>query len=130
MQYFSLKSSSGEVHEGPKIIELEVFKDERGFFTESWNQHQFNKLIGRDVDFVQDNHSKSKKGSLRGLHYQLNPNPQAKLVRCIFGEICDVIVDIRKDSSTFKQYIAIQLKQNDFKPFINSKSLLPYVGMT
>ena len=86
-----------------KIIEPSVFGDDRGFFMETWNQKKFEELVaGKPTLFVQDNHSKSKKGILRGLHYQTE-NTQGKLVRVVSGEVFDVAVDIRKDSSTFGQ---------------------------
>lgn len=91
------------------ILEPKVFGDERGFFMESYNQKVFEDAIGRKVDFVQDNHSKSSKGVLRGLHYQIQPNAQAKLVRCIVGEVFDVVVDLRKVSSTFGKWIGVNL---------------------
>ena len=81
-----------------KLIEPDVFEDERGFFYESFNQHKFNKAIGENITFVQDNHSKSSKGVLRGLHYQEAPFAQGKLVRVLVGEVFDVAVDIRKES--------------------------------
>lgn len=87
------------------IIEPDVFGDERGFFFESFNQKKFDEAVGRPVKFVQDNHSKSVKGVLRGLHYQLPPFAQGKLVRVIQGEVFDVAVDIRKDSPTFGQWV-------------------------
>jgi len=87
------------------LIEPEIFGDDRGFFYESFNQKSFNEAIGRDVVFVQDNHSKSAKGVLRGLHFQ-NPQPQGKLVRVTHGEVFDVAVDIRKDSPTFGQWVS------------------------
>ncbi|WP_135445143.1 dTDP-4-dehydrorhamnose 3,5-epimerase [Vibrio tasmaniensis] len=88
-----------------KIIEPSVFGDERGFFMETWNQKQFEELVtGRTVKFVQDNHSKSKKGILRGLHYQTE-NTQGKLVRVVSGEVFDVAVDIRRGSPTFGQWV-------------------------
>ncbi|MGI9896036.1 dTDP-4-dehydrorhamnose 3,5-epimerase [Vibrio natriegens] len=88
-----------------KIIEPTVFGDERGFFMETWNQKQFEELVtGKPTAFVQDNHSKSKKGILRGLHYQTE-NTQGKLVRVVSGEVFDVAVDIRKDSPTFGQWV-------------------------
>jgi dTDP-4-dehydrorhamnose 3,5-epimerase len=83
------------------LIEPEVFGDNRGFFFESFNQVQFEKVVNRKVNFVQDNHSKSAKGVLRGLHYQLPPKSQGKLVRVIQGEVFDVAVDLRKSSPTF-----------------------------
>ena len=92
-----------------KIIEPDVFGDERGFFMETWNQTQFEKLVtGKSTRFVQDNHSKSKKGILRGLHYQTD-NTQGKLVRVVSGEVFDVAVDIRKGSETFGQWVGVEL---------------------
>ncbi|MDD5462419.1 MAG: dTDP-4-dehydrorhamnose 3,5-epimerase [Methylococcales bacterium] len=85
------------------IIEPKVYGDERGFFFESFNQRSFNKVSGLDVTFVQDNHSKSARHVLRGLHYQIN-QPQGKLVRVIAGEVFDVAVDIRRDSNTFGRW--------------------------
>ncbi|MFM2606157.1 dTDP-4-dehydrorhamnose 3,5-epimerase [Vibrio chagasii] len=88
-----------------KIIEPNVFGDERGFFMETWSQKQFEELVtGKPTPFVQDNHSKSKKGILRGLHYQTE-NTQGKLVRVVSGEVFDVAVDIRKGSPTFGQWV-------------------------
>ncbi|PTP86663.1 dTDP-4-dehydrorhamnose 3,5-epimerase [Vibrio splendidus] len=88
-----------------KIIEPSVFGDERGFFMETWNQKTFEELVtGKTTQFVQDNHSKSKKGILRGLHYQTK-NTQGKLVRVVSGEVFDVAVDIRKGSPTFGQWV-------------------------
>jgi dTDP-4-dehydrorhamnose 3,5-epimerase len=91
-----------------KIIEPRVFGDERGFFYESFNERAFGETLGVDVAFVQDNHSKSIKGVLRGLHYQIQ-QPQGKLVRVVAGEVFDVAVDIRKSSPTFGQHVAIRL---------------------
>jgi len=90
------------------IIEPKVFGDERGFFFESFNRRQFAELTGRDVDFVQDNHSRSVKNVLRGLHYQIQ-QPQGKLVRVVQGAALDVAVDIRKGSSTFGHHVAQEL---------------------
>ena len=92
-----------------KIIEPAVFGDERGFFFESFNQAKFNQAAGYDVAFVQDNHSRSAKGVLRGLHYQLPPHPQGKLVRCVVGEVFFVFVDIRKSPPTFLQCVGVYL---------------------
>lgn len=89
-----------------KLIKPIVIEDERGFFYESFNQQKFNQAIGQDITFVQDNHSKSIKGVLRGLHYQEKPFAQGKLVRVIAGEVYDVAVDIRKDSPTYGQWIS------------------------
>lgn len=87
------------------LIEPKVFEDERGFFFESFNQKLFEEAVGCSVNFVQDNHSKSSKGVLRGLHYQLPPMAQGKLVRCTCGEVFDVAVDIRRSSSTFGKWV-------------------------
>lgn len=89
-----------------KLIEPDVFEDERGFFFESFNQQKFNEAIGQDVTFVQDNHSKSSQGVLRGLHYQEAPFEQGKLVRVIAGKVFDVAVDIRKESPTYGQWVS------------------------
>ena len=92
-----------------KIIEPQVFGDERGFFMETWQQKQFEELVtGKSTPFVQDNHSKSSKGILRGLHYQTT-HTQGKLVRVISGEVFDVAVDIRKDSPTFGEWVGVYL---------------------
>lgn len=91
------------------IFEPKVFGDERGFFFESFNHKLFEKAVGYPVTFVQDNHSKSSKGVLRGLHYQLQPHAQGKLVRCVAGEVFDVAVDIRKRSPTFGQWVGVHL---------------------
>ena len=88
------------------LFEPKVFGDERGFFYESFNQQTFNQLTGLNIQFVQDNHSKSQKGVLRGLHYQLPPKAQGKLVRVVQGEVFDVAVDIRKDSPTFGKWVS------------------------
>jgi len=98
-----------------KLIELTVFEDERGFFFESFNQKKFEEAIGRSITFVQDNHSKSIKGVLRGLHYQLPPHAQGKLVRVVQGEVFDVAVDIRKSSPTFGQWIGEILSEENKK---------------
>ncbi len=90
---------------GVLIIEPRVFGDERGFFFESFNQRAFDDAVGTHVDFVQDNHSKSSRNVLRGLHYQLPPKAQGKLVRVVQGEVFDVAVDLRKDSPTFGQWV-------------------------
>ena len=87
------------------LIEPKVFGDERGFFFESFNQRAFNEATGLDVQFVQDNHSRSARNVLRGLHYQLPPKAQGKLVRAVVGEVFDVAVDIRKDSPTFGKWV-------------------------
>ena len=88
------------------VIEPRVFGDDRGFFFESFNEKAFNEATGNKLPFVQDNHSRSVKGVLRGLHYQLPPKAQGKLVRVVQGEVFDVAVDIRKDSPTFGHWVA------------------------
>lgn len=93
---------------GLLILEPTVFSDERGFFFESFNRRTFARLTGRDVDFVQDNHSRSMKNVLRGLHYQIQ-HPQAKLVRAVQGRVLDVAVDIRRKSPTFGKYVSVEL---------------------
>ncbi|WP_157953065.1 dTDP-4-dehydrorhamnose 3,5-epimerase [Limnobaculum parvum] len=91
------------------IFEPRVFGDDRGFFFESFNQKVFEEAVGYKIDFIQDNHSKSSKGVLRGLHYQLPPFAQAKLVRCIVGEVFDIVVDIRKNSPTCGKWVGVNL---------------------
>jgi dTDP-4-dehydrorhamnose 3,5-epimerase len=98
------------------IIEPRVFGDDRGFFYESFNRLKFAGLVGRDVDFVQDNHSRSVKGVLRGLHYQIQ-HPQAKLVRVVQGSVLDVAVDIRKSSPTFGRHVAVELSAENKRMF-------------
>ncbi|CAM6578394.1 dTDP-4-dehydrorhamnose 3,5-epimerase [Citrobacter portucalensis] len=97
------------------IFEPTVFGDERGFFMESFNQKIFEEAVGRKIEFVQDNHSKSAKGVLRGLHYQLPPFAQGKLVRCVVGEVFDVAVDIRRDSETFGKWVGVNLSAENKK---------------
>lgn len=94
------------------IIEPKVFGDDRGFFFESFNKKSFEESTGIKAEFVQDNHSRSTKGVLRGLHYQLK-QPQGKLVRVTSGEVCDIAVDIRKSSSTFGQWVGILLSADN-----------------
>jgi dTDP-4-dehydrorhamnose 3,5-epimerase len=96
------------------LIEPQVFSDERGFFFESFNRKKFEKAIGREVRFVQDNHSKSVRHVLRGLHYQIQ-QPQGKLVRVVVGEVFDVAVDIRKSSPTFGQWVGQDLSAQNKK---------------
>tara|TARA_B100000767_G_C19693501_1_gene505104 strand:+ start:43 stop:588 length:546 start_codon:yes stop_codon:yes gene_type:complete len=95
------------------IIEPKVFKDPRGYFFESFNQNKFNELIGKTVDFVQDNESFSSKGVLRGLHFQTGAYAQAKLVRVIEGTVLDVVVDMRKESPTFSEHFSIELSEDN-----------------
>mgnify|MGYP003683455315 FL=1 len=98
-----------------KLIEPDVFEDERGFFYESFNQQKFNEAIGQEITFVQDNHSKSSQGVLRGLHYQDPPYAQGKLIRVVAGEIFDVAVDIRKESPSYGQWLSETLSEGNKK---------------
>ena len=97
------------------LIEPRVYEDDRGFFFESYNSNEFKKATSLDIIFVQDNHSKSAKGVLRGLHYQLAPHAQGKLVRVIQGEIFDVAVDLRKSSPTFGKHVSYILSSENKK---------------
>ncbi|WP_010336379.1 dTDP-4-dehydrorhamnose 3,5-epimerase [Sphingobium yanoikuyae] len=101
--------------EGLLIVEPRVFGDERGFFLESWNRRTFSQL-GLDLDFVQDNHSRSARGVLRGLHYQ-QPNPQGKLVRVVAGRAWDVAVDLRAGSSTYGRWVGVELSAENKRMF-------------
>ena len=96
------------------VIEPKVFGDARGFFYESFNQKAFNEATGLNLNFVQDNHSRSGKGVLRGLHYQIE-QPQGKLVRVVRGAVFDVAVDIRKGSATFGQWVGMELSEQNHK---------------
>ncbi|MCK4706054.1 MAG: dTDP-4-dehydrorhamnose 3,5-epimerase [Gammaproteobacteria bacterium] len=98
------------------ILEPKIFGDERGFFFESFNKKQFKELTGIDKEFVQDNHSLSSRGVLRGLHYQIK-QPQGKLVRVVHGEVFDVVVDLRKSSSTFGQWVGVVLSAENKRQF-------------
>ena len=97
------------------ILEPDVYGDERGFFFESFNEKLFNELTGLNYQFVQDNHSMSKKGVLRGLHYQLPPKAQGKLIRVITGEAFDVAIDLRQSSSTFGNWVGEVLSADNKK---------------
>ena len=99
----------------PEVLVLKprVFGDERGFFTESWNQQRFDEAVGEPVRFVQDNHSRSAQGVLRGLHYQLPPAAQGKLVRVASGRIFDVAVDLRKSSPRLGQWVGVELSADN-----------------
>ena len=99
--------------EGVYVLEPKVFRDARGYFFESWRQADFDQHIGRHVEFIQDNESKSSYGVLRGLHYQKGEYSQAKLVRVIRGRVLDVAVDIRKSSPTFGKYVAVELSEEN-----------------
>ncbi len=102
--------------EGVWIIEPKVFADKRGYFFESWKKEDFESHIG-NVDFIQDNESRSSYGVLRGLHYQKGEFSQAKLVRVIKGKVLDVAVDLRKSSHTFGKYVAVELSEDNKRQF-------------
>ncbi|MFZ9406108.1 MAG: dTDP-4-dehydrorhamnose 3,5-epimerase [Burkholderiaceae bacterium] len=102
--------------EGLVVLEPRVFGDERGFFMESWNHQTFASLIGKTPDFVQDNHSRSSKGVLRGLHYQIE-QAQGKLVRVVRGAVFDVAVDLRRSSPTFGQWHGVELTETNHRQF-------------
>ncbi|MDO6759739.1 dTDP-4-dehydrorhamnose 3,5-epimerase [Tamlana sp. 2_MG-2023] len=97
------------------LIEPTVFEDKRGYFLESYNQKNFNDLIGCNVNFVQDNESYSSKGVLRGLHFQKGEFAQAKLVRVIKGKVLDVALDLRKDSATYGEHYSVELSEENKK---------------
>ncbi len=106
--------------EGLIIIEPRIFKDSRGYFFESFSQREFDEKV-RPIRFVQDNESKSTYGVLRGLHYQVMPYTQSKLVRCVRGRVLDVAVDIRKGSPTFGQHVAVELSEENHREFFIPK---------
>lgn len=103
--------------EGVWVLEPKVFNDNRGYFFESFRQSDFDEHIGRHVEFIQDNESKSSYGVLRGLHYQKGEYSQAKLVRVISGKVVDVAVDIRKSSPTFGKYVMVELSGENKRQF-------------
>ena len=103
--------------EGVWVLEPKVFNDNRGYFFESFRQSDFDEHIGRHVEFIQDNESKSSYGVLRGLHYQKGEFSQAKLVRVISGKVVDVAVDIRKSSPTFGKYVMVELSGENKRQF-------------
>lgn len=113
MKVISVKNNFNISIKGPLVLKPNLFKDKRGFFYESWNKKSFNEILGFDLDFVQDNISKSSKSVLRGLHYQLNPAAQAKLITVISGAIFDVIVDLRRNSPTFKSWAGVRLNEEN-----------------
>lgn len=100
--------------EGVVIIEPRVFKDARGYFFESWSQREFCEKVA-DIQFVQDNESASSYGVMRGLHFQLPPYTQSKLVRCVRGRVLDVAVDLRKDSPTYGRHVAVELSEDNHR---------------
>lgn len=97
------------------IVEPRVFGDTRGFFTESWNEQVFNQALGQQIRFVQDNHSRSARGVLRGLHYQLAPHTQGKLVRVVKGAVFDVAVDMRRSSPNFGRWAGVELSEDNHR---------------
>ena len=113
-----ISNANGQIIEGPLLIKPNVFNDDRGFFMESWNSNDWKSILEKNKQefnlFLQDNHSQSSIGVLRGLHYQLNPYAQGKLVRCISGEIFDVAVDIRINSPTFGKYVGEFLSSENY----------------
>ena len=112
MKIDNLYNKEGIEVEDLKLITKDVFNDERGFFLESWNKNEYQKFLGPSFDCVQLNHSRSIKGVLRGLHYQLKPQSQGKLVNCFRGKIFDVAVDIRRNSKTYSSWIGVELKED------------------
>ena len=115
MKIRKCKHNKNGFFDGPLILEPLIYKDSRGLFFESWNMSNFNEIISSKSKFVQDNQSISRKGVLRGMHYQLPPMDQGKLVRCSNGSVFDVIVDIRKRSNTFSFWAGINLNSLDNK---------------
>ena len=113
MKYLKVFSNKGNLIKGPLIIKPKIFFDNRGYFFESWNHSEFNQIISRQINFVQDNHSESHFGVLRGLHYQLHPKAQAKLVRCTKGEVFDLLVDLRKNSGTYGEWASLVLNEQN-----------------
>ena len=113
MQVEQLRTTSGQLMEGPLLITPQLFGDDRGFFYESWNQRRFDEAVSSPTSFAQDNHSRSSRGVLRGLHYQLEPEPQGKLVRCPVGAVFDVAVDLRRGSATFGQWVGAELSADN-----------------
>jgi len=115
MKIENIKSNKDNLISDLFLISPEIFHDSRGYFYESWNKDIFNKTIGKEINFMQDNQSSSLKGVLRGLHYQINPYPQGKLIRCLKGEIFDVAIDLRKSSNTFCEWTGIFLNEENKK---------------
>ena len=113
MQIEKIYNANNKLIDGPLLIKPTIYNDNRGYFFESWNQKKFNYELRKNINFVQDNYSFSKKGVLRGLHFQLNPFPQGKLIRVNSGEIFDVIVDLRKQSKTFGDWASIVLSSSE-----------------
>ena len=114
--------------DGVVIIEPRIIKDERGYFFESFSQREFEEKVGR-INFVQDNESKSIYGVMRGLHFQKPPYAQSKLVRCVQGAVLDVAVDIRKDSPTYGQHVAVELTEDNHRQLFIPKGLDDTLGI-
>ncbi len=112
MKINKIFNTNNELMDGPLLLKPDIFYDQRGYFFESWNQNNFNYELKKNIFFVQDNQSFSNKGVLRGLHFQLNPFPQGKLIIVNSGEIFDVIVDLRKKSKTFGSWASIVLNSS------------------
>ena len=113
MKLNKLKNKDNQIINGPLEIKPKIFNDDRGYFYETWNAKEFKKYINTNTTFVQDNQSFSQRGTLRGLHYQLNPMAQGKLVRVTKGIVFDVIVDLRQNSKTFKSWTSLILNCQD-----------------
>ncbi len=122
MRICNLKTYQEEVLDDTYIIKPDIFNDKRGYFFEKWNKEAFKKLTNLNINFVQDNESNSQKGVIRGLHYQLPPKGQIKLVSVIKGSVYDVVVDLRENSKTFKKWAGLELSES------NKKQLLIPIG--
>ena len=109
MKVKKLSNKKNKIINGPLEIIPNIFRDQRGYFYETWNAREFNSLVNSEICFVQDNQSLSKKGTLRGLHYQLKPLSQGKLVRVTKGKVFDVIIDLRQKSETFASWTSVIL---------------------
>ncbi len=119
MKIEQIISNKGFLFSGPLLIKPKMNIDDRGLFFESWNKRLFDNVINQKVNFVQDNESISFFGILRGLHFQINPNVQGKLVRTTYGEIFDVIVDLRRNSNTFLDWYGVELnEENNFQLWV------------
>ncbi len=113
MEIKKIKSFKNKIIEGPLLLKPNKYLDSRGYFFESWNQNLFNESIGKNINFVQDNHSRSLLGVIRGLHFQIPPFEQGKLVRVTNGAIIDVIVDIRLKSKTFGEWAGVSITEKN-----------------
>tara|TARA_B100001248_G_C27340172_1_gene435900 strand:+ start:241 stop:831 length:591 start_codon:yes stop_codon:yes gene_type:complete len=115
MKTENINSNKGNLISDLCLVSPKIFQDSRGYFYESWNKNLFNKAIDREINFVQDNQSNSLKGVIRGMHYQINPYPQGKLVKCLKGKIYDVAVDLRESSKTFGEWAGVYLSEENKK---------------